>query len=293
MQDVFPQFIRDSHAHTLPELFSVSDRINVIPVAKKVVVSTSLYWGTHAPHLWLHRPASLKALQEPHLSGRHSVSWWGNYFLPFLDGCRQILPEGWVHRVYLARDLSFLIDFIPLDVEIFLMEYASWESMPGMLWRYLPVEEDVLCVARGADNYALGDYQNIVRVALDLGVFLVRTTTSDWRDVLNRLIYRSIHGSCCIRGPLEFKASAQAWIIMNRDVAMAQEVKAFPELTHVGLSHWGAYGQDEQFLCRWLYYLAARRRTLTLLHPDGNHELFKRDICYWNEEGRYHSIIFR
>ena len=173
------------------------------------------------------------------------------------------------------------------------MAESSWASMPGMMWRYLPVQEPSLCIARGADNYELGGYQHYISLALCLGTFLVRTTINCWRDDRKRFIYRTVMGSCAVRGPLPFVPAAAAWIALNQQAPPDERTIAFPELTHVGLGHWGAYGQDEQFLSRWLYYRAAGKSTMTLLHPDGNHEIFQRDMAFLQANGRLHSVIRR
>lgn len=294
MRNVFPPFEEQTDDPSFLKLFKVAEVLH--PQRRddlSVVVSTSLYWGTHGPHVYQPTRPTLTGLQTPTKSVRQGRSWWESYFLPFLEGVQEPLPEGWRHRVYLSSDLSFLIALIPSTVEIHLMAESSWTSMPGMMWRYMPAEEHVLCVARGADNYSMGDHRQIIALALSLGTFLVRNTITFWRDDLSRLVYRSIQGSCAIRGPVPFIPAAAAWIAANQKELFSSQVTAFPELTHIGLKHWGAYGQDEQFLSRWLYYLAAREKTITLVEPEGNHELFQQDMGFWQAHGKLHSVIRR
>ncbi len=294
MHDIFPPFERQTEDPSYLNLFKVAQVINPQPRGHlKAVVSTSLYWGTHGPHVYKPTLPTLAGLQTPAKSVRQGKSWWESYFLPFLKGCQEPLPDGWRHRVYLAADLTFLIDLIPTTVEIHVMAESSWTSMPGMMWRYLPAEESLLCIARGADNYEMGGHQQVIALALCLGTFLVRNTITFWRDKLNRLVYRSVQGSCAIRGPIPFVPTAAAWIEANQKKLFPSQVEAFPELTHIGLNHWGAYGQDEQFLSRWLYYLAASEKTITLVEPEGNHEIFQEDMSFWQAHGKLHSVIRR
>lgn len=294
MEDIFPPFRLQTDQEEYLNLFTVESVFNRTPARNpKVVVSTSLYWGTHWPREQERVEPSLEILKCPRPSVRDGGSWWQTYFSPFLLGCGEPLPEGWIHRVYLASDLAFLIDEIPASVEIYLMRETSWGSIPGMLWRYLPMEEPAFCVARGADNYFLGGYQQVVALALQLGSFLLRNTISFWQDNFNRFIYRTIQGSCCIKGPVPFVPHAAAWVRQAQCDPLSQRVEAFPYLLHIGLDHWAEYGQDEQFLSRWLYYLAGTMKTITLVEPIGNHEIFIRDTQYLQSLGGLHSIIRR
>jgi hypothetical protein len=294
MEDIFPPFRLHTDQEEFLNLFKVEKVFNRTPALKpKVIVSTSLYWGTHWPQEHSRIEPTLEDLNRPRSSVRDGGSWWENYFSPFLRGCEERLPEGWIHRVYLASDLAFLVDKIPETVEIHLMRNCSWGTIPGMLWRYLPMEEPVFCVARGADNYFLGGYQQVVALALQLGTFLVRNTISYWQDNLNRFVYRTIQGSCGVKGPIPFVPYAAAWVRQTQLNSLSPRVEAFPYLLHIGLDHWAEYGQDEQFLSRWLYYLAGAEKTITLVEPIGNHDLFIRDIQYWQSLGGLHSIIRR
>lgn len=294
MQSIFPRFEQETADPDYVKLFKVARVFNAQPrEGLRVVISTSLYWGTHGPHVYQPTKATLSALQTPTKTVRRGGSWWENYFIPFLKGCHEPLPEGWRHRVYLAADLEFLISHIPATVEIHLMAGSSWTSMPGMMWRYLPMEEPVLCVARGADNFEMGGHQQVVALALSLGTFLVRNTITFWKDDLGRLVYRSVQGSCAVRGPVSFVPSAAGWIAANQKELFSSRVAAFPDLTHIGLNHWGAYGQDEQFLSRWLYYRAASEKTITLVEPEGSHEVFEIDMNFLLANGKLHSIIRR
>lgn len=294
MRDIFPPFSQETKDERHLAMFKVARVINAQNTERpKAVVSTSLYWGTHSPHVHKHRPPTLETLQTPSPTVRHGQSWWECYFMPFLKGCSQKLPAGWIQRVYLAADLDFLVEHIPTNVEIHLMALPSWTSMPGMLWRYLPAEETV-CIARGADNYELGGGDQLVLpLALYLDTFLVRHVTTEWRDPLQRFIYRSIRGSCTIRGPISFVPSAAAWIASNQQVAPSKKVVAYPHLSHVGFDSRGAYGQDEQFLCRWLYYKALSQRTITLVSEKGDHEVFRKDMVFLQAHSGLHSVIRR
>lgn len=266
MTHIYPPFTATEPAAELLPLFKVLECHNPQPKSK-VVVSTSLYWG------------------------RGSVkNWQKKYIEPLLNGCEQSLPEDWSRRIYLSFDLAGMVRKIPRHVEVNLMDSMSWGSIPGMLWRYLPITEDVFCFARGADNWTLQQWE------IDAVQQAVASQAQLYRHVWNpayinagvHWLYRTIRGTCGIQGPLPFLEAATQWIAYNREQQPPQMVEGKP---HFGLGNWQAFGQDEQFLCRWLYYIMASKKTLTRVSPVIQSDIFRQDMEYLESQGGTHVLL--
>ena len=110
IDSLFPRFATDHSAQASDKWSKVLRW--VVPAQNprpQVVVSTSLYFGTHRPEKFPHKPITPQNINQPRPWIRGCKSWRETYFKPFLDGCHQNLPSGWVHRVYISRELQFLI----------------------------------------------------------------------------------------------------------------------------------------------------------------------------------------
>lgn len=256
-----------------------------------VVVSTSLYWGI----AYLHEEPvalSLETLFSRQVK-RKDDSWWNTYVRPLLAGCNQVLPADWQRRVYLSEDLEFLADILPEHVEVVVMAMSSPTSVPGTFWRYLPLQENVFCVARGADNYFLpARYIEWVKIALQMKASLLRMTFEADASVHQKFHYRAILGSCAAQGPLPFIDQASAWIntMKNRSIIVPHY---FEGLKHTGMDRWDAFGQDEQFLNRWLYHYLAHEGSVILTFPHNRGtKHFLEDCAFLTSEGAHHHVIF-
>lgn len=79
---------------------------------------------------------------------------WNHYVDPILRAARLVSEDhpGVTLRVYLARDLSFLTDeLVDAGCEVFLMESPSLRACPGMIWRFLAMEERKLVTVIDSD----------------------------------------------------------------------------------------------------------------------------------------------
>jgi hypothetical protein len=140
----YESLVTDSERETSDERFGVLRVENRRP-ASGHLVSTSLFW----------KPASAgepdfpvpdrRTLREAGKTGRISRhAPWEHYVQPLLDGAealRAARPDV-VFRVYLARDLEFLVaDLVRVGCEVVIMKGSSLRHNPGAMWRFLAFEE--------------------------------------------------------------------------------------------------------------------------------------------------------
>lgn len=265
MTHIYPPFIANQAASEFLPLFEEERILNPQPPSK-VVVSTSLYW-----------------------SQRAQGKWQSKYLGPLLKGCEQQLPEGWSRRIYMSADTAREASKIPPHVEVRIMKNSSLGSIPGMLWRYLPITENVFCFARGADNWTLYGWEiKAANKAIESQAHLYRHVWNHHSVFESKyLLYRTVRGTCGIQGPLPFLEAATQWIAFNKRQRPAQNVE---DKIHYGLKKWDSFGQDEQFLCRWLYYIMANKPTLTLVTPSEGSDLFRKDMEYLYSNGMHHKL---
>lgn len=264
----------DEELRTLNKMFQVVDILN--PQPSDFVVSTSLYCKPHDPEMPAIETLTIENLKNRHPGVRHGGSWWQEYIEPLLRGINRI-PEPWSVRIHLAPDLLFLEKHLRHPrIEFRIMCHNSECTMPGMLWRYLPLNESGVIMARGTDSIWPDDstYKHIESMLKSDAVLFRRFRPRD-RDADDMCVYRSIPGPLVIKvdNPLNFTQMAKAWLWhAMHDLLPAEVTAPFFEksLPKLGMSHWARYGQDEQMLSHWLYYVAAAKGIYTVI--DKNHQ---------------------
>ena len=254
------------------------------PKSGRHVLSTSLYCQPHSPQVPPIEPVTIDNLRRPHPSVRNKNSWWDEYMRPLIRALDRIQPP-WHLRLHLAPNLTFLERFVRHPrVEIRVMKHPSTSTIPGMLWRYLPMDEDVILMARGTDDlWPEREVMLHVENALREDFFLFRRHLPRDLDQSSFLIYRTVPGPIVVQGSeaLRFRRAAQAWIWSNKNRLLAASV-AFGDpprqVPKFGLSHWARYGQDEQFLSHWLFYLALDRSIYTMADKRHSSTIFVSDM---------------
>jgi hypothetical protein len=274
----FEQLVTADERAELDAMFAVAEVIN--PQRSDFVTCSSLYCRPHDPEKKELGELTLAQLQAPHPSIKGGLSWWDNYMVPLLRGIQK-MPEPWSMRLYLAPDLiSLLPYFCHARLEIRIMKHCSVNTMPGMLWRYLPAEEGVTLMARGADSFCPNptDWGFMQRMLAGPNRLLRMCPQPDV-DRSGFLTYRSVPGPIVLKpiAGLAVTQAAKAWIWHQRYRAWQSVVTVQDKLDSVprqikkfGMTHWARYGQDEQFLSHWLYYRAA---------PLGIHSVVRRTSC--------------
>lgn len=279
----------------LSSMFEVLEILN--PKCSDHIVSTSLYCRPHHPELAPHADLSVTALKEPHASVRGHGSWWATYFEPLL----RVLPtiaEPWIVRIHLAHNLRHLAPFLNFRrCEIRIMKHDSEGSIPGMLWRYLPIEEDCLAVARGADDLILNAKEAaIMHLFLETDAYLLRFFNPADVNSEGQLSYRPIPGPITTIGltDLRFRESAEAWIwYQQRGFFHATTFypPAGKHLVKVGMDHWTRYGQDEQFLSHWLYPLVLKRGLFSAVPAGRTSFLINVDLATCIRAGTQNIVV--
>jgi hypothetical protein len=295
MADMYPPFSFNEIAPAYADHFRIHSDTGPKVENPEVVISTSLYWGVRQPTEPLPE-LSPAALMSRGITGKKDSkrTWWQTYLNPLIVGAHQKVHSSWEKRVYLARNMEFLKDVLPGVLRIIVMEESCGVSMPGMLWRYMPLMEDTLCVARGADNYPLGDKLHaMVKDGVKTQAALVRHTFEPELGPGSKFIYRAVSGSCCVRGPLPFLENATNWLRVNREEPEILS-RTFAGIQHTGMHRWDAFSQDEQFLNRWLYHDVVRRqgKVITEPRPNRNGRFYKMDEAFLMSAGCEHHVFY-
>jgi hypothetical protein len=289
---IFPPF-GEGHLGTYREQASLAERhaldfmfeVAEIRYAKpsKFIVATSLYCQPHDADKVRIDPITIDELRKPHPSVRHGNSWWGEYVDPLIKHLDRV-PRPWTIRIYLAPDLVFLERFLKHPrVELCIMQHVSQNTIPGMLWRYLPLEEDVTLMARGADAFwPVRELHPHIDAMLASRSLLFRHIHPRDLDDADMFIYRSMPGPIVVKPGLGrgFTECAKSWVWHQMHELWPKTVSLpwrIDEVRRFGLTHWAAYGQDEQFMSHWLYHKAAASGIYTLIDPRYQSQIWKVD----------------
>lgn len=268
----------------LDSMFEVAEIL--FPRPGHHVLSTSLYCWPHDPERPRINPVTKETLQQPHPSVKGKDSWWNVYFVPLLLRLEQV-RSPWIVRIHLAPDLEFLVPYLKHPkVELRIMRHISTNTIPGMLWRYLPLEDDVILMARGTDSLWPDPrvHEAVPRMLAGPNALLRRFRPIDV-NAAKFFVYRSIPGPIVTKPGLGlgFKEAAKAWIwhqqraCWPRHIELPGEDGELFEMPKFAMSHWARYGQDEQFLSHWLYYLAAKKGIHSIIDASHRSGIWERD----------------
>ncbi len=271
----------------LDRMFEVTDVRNELK--SDFVISTSLYCQPHDAEKERLSPLTLETLQKRHPSVRNGSSWWAEYFLPLTQQF-DCVREPWSVRLYLAPDLLFLEPYLRHPrVELRIMNHISVNTIPGMLWRYLPLEDGVTMVARGADAFVpTSEILQSINRMIEGPNLLFRHFLPRDVDGGGFIVYRAVPGPIVMKGceGLGFTEAAKAWIWHQRrglwplTVQMTNEDGRPVDAKKFGMTHWARYGQDEQFLSHWLYHIAAREGIHSTIPRNHRSKLWDLDLQY-------------
>jgi hypothetical protein len=271
----------------LDQMFEVAEVL--FPKLGHHVLSTSLYCWPHDPENKRITPVNKETLQQPHPSVKGNDSWWNVYLIPLLLSLDQV-RSPWTVRIHLAPDLEFLIPVLKHPkVELRIMRHISTNTIPGMLWRYLPLEDDVILMARGTDTLWP---DRVVQAAIPRMLSGPNALLRRFRPIdingANFFVYRSIPGPILTKPGLGsgFTEAAKAWIwhqqraYWPRHVDLPGADGEIFEAPKFAMSHWARYGQDEQLLSHWLYYRAAQKGIHSIIDASHQSGMWDRDWTY-------------
>jgi hypothetical protein len=280
----------DAHperAAELDTLFEVQKVHNLKRGHHKKVLAFSLFWKS--PNLEIRQPeVNQRTVYQRSPSVKGGLSFYQKYGGPLirrLKTFKKFYPH-WIARVYLAKDLSFLIPRLQgPDVEIFVMSTNSMRASPGAMWRFLVFDDPDVSVAyvRDADDAPGrmdGDFSHTNKILNWVhsddteGFFRVRDLGLLSRRVITHKRYSPIVASA-------FGAKKVNWINMKKAmqgyilhrVLFANERRHPKDMPFVGHpfgfgNRFPDYGFDERFLKHVLYFEAIKRGQLTLISTD-------------------------
>lgn len=279
----------------LDSMFEVVDKIDCKPT--NFVLSTSIYCRPHNPGPKRIEPLTVENLKIPHPSVRGGKAWWNIYFRPLLADLDRIRPP-WIVRVHLAEDLDFLLPHLKHPrVETWIMKHSSELTMPGMLWRYMPLEEGVNMIARGADSlWPDPGYWHLLRDFNESPCRFFRRFLPRDQDGSGSIVYRAIPGPLVVKegSRIPVVDYAKTWIWFQRS-GLWPTVARLPWLRDpapkFGMQHWAKYGQDEQFLSHWIYHLACGEGLYTVTDAGHSSRIASYDMGYVESVDRNASFL--
>lgn len=250
----------DSNERTeLARLFAIDDIINAKPGRR--VLATSLFWkhaGPKGPPL---PKLSLEILREAKKLGLAvRADPWTHYVLPLLRGAALLHEEfsDLAIRVYLAKDLDFLVPELVKTCEVVLMKHSSLQHNPGAMWRFLAMED-------GPEVVTITDADRMVvaaRVQCQRSRRVINEEIATWRcprfheiNRRGRFNYRPIVAcgfGTRIRLPVRQLARAFVW--QSQRAAFPRQIasETLGPLRHCQ-QVWPSYGMAEWFLSTAVY----------------------------------------
>ena len=196
---------------------------------------------------------------------------WNHYVEPILKHSERLIrtyPNLKV-RVYLGNDLQFLIPRLLPHCEVIVMRSSSIRCAPGMLWRFLAIEDSEMTTLLDADLLSLADSR------IRLTEQLRNAGVGAWRIPVPRdyhrhygILYRPIAGyasGTANRLPMRILLSAMLWHYRRKTIAnhVLFPLNGNPIPLSSGI--WPDYGFDEYFLLAAVYPRWAREGLLTIL----------------------------
>lgn len=211
---------------------------------------------------------------------------WHHYVAPLIEHGPKIIearPDVTV-RIYLAKDMEFLLPELIPFAEIVLMRGSSVRSAPGMLWRFLPLEEGRALTVLDAD------LASTALLKIRITERLPEAGLGFWRVPVpfdfagnGDLVYRTIAG--CYWGarvmlPILDLLRAFRWH-QNRNLHPVYGLHPLKKRYSVLFGCcWPNYGSDEYFQNVVLYPRFAEHGTLTILRKPTRSWFLLLDIEY-------------
>jgi hypothetical protein len=226
----------------------------------------------------------LKAPADFGLKFRHNP--WDHYVEPLLQHGPAIVTSrpDLTLRIYLAQDLKFLVPMLAPFAEVVVMKGSSVRSAPGMLWRFLPLDEGRYVTVLDADLAST----SLIKIRVTERLF--EAGLGYWRIPVpfdlnsdNEIIYRTMAGcywGCRVQLPITDLLKAFRWQqIRNQVPRLATHPWKLRKFVLFG-SNWPDYGSDEYFKNLVLFPRLAESGTLTIMHKPSRSWLLPLDIEY-------------
>lgn len=242
------------------------------------IAAVSLFWKPMWREEQDYPPPTRALMQNPARKGLSTRfgNPWTHYVDPLLRAAKLLSKEQpeVTLRVYLAHDLSFLIDdLVTAGCEVFLMQSSSLRACPGMMWRFLALEAGTLVTMIDSD---LGDslLPNLERTELMAsgGLKYWRTPFLPGPGQLNHGNpgwYRTsvgTHSGSTLKLSISLLAQALLWNLEKGH--LRDHCTIGPRKIPIWGAKWPDYGFDEFFLNTVIFPRAAKEGILTLLNRE-------------------------
>jgi hypothetical protein len=301
--EVFPvmtdEMVFDFISGVSPEHQSLLDRwlgIEMVYNEKanpKHLISTCLFWKRdylNEGELPVISRESIVNAEALGLIGRYAP--WESYALPLLEGAKSLREESAnaTLRVYLANDLSFLIDELAdAGCEVHLMKSSSIRHNPGAMWRFLALENaSDTCPVTITDSDRLKDVlSDLARTEaaqkVGVGGWRVPYDFKGSKEEGYRPMSAAQFGSM-MAYPMQLLMEAFIWHNLNDTMPTTVKLEGLRENQIVG-TIWPDYGFDEWFLLAVMYPRMAQNGLLTFFpwDKDTPGQFYTLDIeyCTW------------
>jgi len=275
------------------------------PEAKKRthVVSATLFWkhvmGTDPE---LPAPTRQRLVMAKRLGMVKRFAPWESYIEPLMQYSASAMERHPTvsFRLYLARDLEFLIDdFTALGWDVCLMKSSSLRYCPGGFWRFLALgDRGNLVTVIDTDRMAVVDGE-IARTQmmskLQLGLWRVPGYYAvDNNHQTEQVRYRPLLGGH-FGGksglPVREMIEAFIWHTEHGTLPVMADMPGRGP-TPIHRVKWPDYGYDEWFLLAALYPRMVRRGTLSFLPSNEQSLLLPVDIEYVTWANRRSEIVY-
>lgn len=288
MLDDYEASVSKADKAELDDFFHIDEIHNPQP-DKPHAVSTCLFWKDgYTTNPDLPAPSKDRLIHAARYGLIKRVNPWFSYTEPLLyaaPAAAQNHPDT-AFIVYLARDMDFLVpDLVDVGWEVRLMAHSSVRHSPGMMWRFLTLEDEgrlVTCI----DADRIPDVESeLARTRLmhesGLGCWRIPgyyNQRPDAREITYRPILGGHFGA---RGgqPVSQLAKAFIWHVQQEKMPLHAELPGcIPMPLHA--TTWPEYGFDEWFLMTALYPRLAFEGILTFMPTDAQSLIMPIDIEY-------------
>ena len=298
----FSRDASDREKAEMEELFGIERIINPKPHAEHLV-SSSLFWkrDVEVQDLGLITREMMENAEALGLQGRFPP--WRHYVTPLLEGADLLRRhrKDASFRVYLANDLSFLIDdLVEAGCEIYLMMSSSICHNPGAMWRFLALEDQFATVtvtdADRARNVLADVERSIAARKADVGGWRVAYVFEGGYFRAGYEGYRPMIAcqfGTCVAYPMIDILKSFVWHSKN---GLMRDRCILGDTGDVGIfgTRWPDFGFDEWFLLAAIYPRMACAGLLTFIPWNGPplNQFFALDIEYVTWANQNSEIVF-
>jgi predicted SAM-dependent methyltransferase len=266
------------------------------------VAALALFWkNVDVGEPDLPEPSEEALRSDRYRSERSGLTPWEAYVQPVLDGAAKLRhshPEVNL-VVHLARDMAFLTDRLVVEgCEVRLMRSSSLRLMPGLLWRYLPLQDEPV------DVVSILDADGVVGAGwiLDRSARLKQGTVPTWRrpnayadevDTNGKLVYRPIIGwpfGTRVKLPIRQLMEAFIWHSLRGNLPLEIHYPGRGVVPIFG-TEWPGYGFDEWFLMVAVYPRLAAEGMITDIESAKGGFLLGLDLEYATWANAAHETV--